>query len=129
VPRKKAEQKVGYRHPPKETQFRKGVSGNLHGRPKGSFNLGTVLERTARQMITINENGRRRTITKLEAAAMQISNKSAIGDLKAINLLFNLLRSAEVLTPDGREEPLLNADDNKVIANIMKRLGKAKGNN
>lgn len=30
--------KVGFKNPPRHTQFKKGVSGNLKGRPKGSKN-------------------------------------------------------------------------------------------
>ena len=34
---------VGYRKPPKATQFKQGQSGNPHGRPKGTKNLKTDL--------------------------------------------------------------------------------------
>ena len=32
------EYKVGFKNPPRHTQFKKGVSGNIRGRPKGSKN-------------------------------------------------------------------------------------------
>jgi hypothetical protein len=34
---------VGYGKPPKRSRFRKGVSGNRKGRPKGKRNFVTVL--------------------------------------------------------------------------------------
>lgn len=49
---------VGFGKPPEKSQFRKGVSGNSKGRPKGALNMATVLERTLREKITVNENGR-----------------------------------------------------------------------
>jgi hypothetical protein len=128
MPRKKPEQEVGYGRPPKATQFRTGVSGNPGGRPKGSLNIGIVLERIARQTITINQNGRRRTITKLEAAAMQIANKAASGDLKASTLQFNLLRTFLASATEGNQKPPLDADDRAVIAGMLKQMHSPKGN-
>jgi hypothetical protein len=127
MPRKKSEREVGYRRPPKATQFKKGASGNPSGRPKGSLNVRTVLERTFRQPITINQNGRRRTITKLEASAMQIANKSASGDLKASALQFNLLRTFPASATEGHQKPPLDADDRAVIADMLKQMKSPKG--
>jgi hypothetical protein len=61
--------KVGYRRPPKETQFKSGQSGNPTGRPKGSQNFHTVLEQELNEKVTINENGIRKVVTKKEAVA------------------------------------------------------------
>ena len=36
--------KVGYQNPPIETRFKKGVSGNRKGRPKGHKNFNTKLK-------------------------------------------------------------------------------------
>ncbi len=59
---------VGFGRPPKHAQFKKGQSGNRKGRPKGTLNLASVLERTLREKVVTNENGRRKVKTKLEAA-------------------------------------------------------------
>jgi hypothetical protein len=87
--------KVGYRNPPEKSRFKTGQSGNPQGRPKGALNMATILERTLREPIVIVENGRRRTVTKLEAALKQVVNQAASGKLKAVQLLATLVRSAE----------------------------------
>jgi hypothetical protein len=88
---KRKDFEVGYGRPPKRTQFRKGQSGNPRGRPKGSLNVATALERELNQRVTIKENGQPRSITKFEAAIKQLVNKAASGDGKAIQFLVNLL--------------------------------------
>jgi hypothetical protein len=87
--------KVGYRRPPEKSRFKAGQSGNPHGRPKGSLNLATILEQTLREPTVIVENGKRKTVTKLEAAIKQVVNQAAGGKLKAVQLLTTLVRSAE----------------------------------
>jgi hypothetical protein len=115
--------RVGYGNPPEHTRFKAGKSGNPRGRPKGTLNMATVLERTLRERVVINENGRRKTITKLEAAIKQLTNKAASGELKALQLLAALVRSAEdraikTVAPDSA----LDEADEKVFLGILKRL-------
>ena len=114
---------IGYCKPPERTRFKKGQSGNPQGRPKGVLNMATVLELALRERVVINENGRRKKITKLEASAKQLSNKAASGDLKALQLISALLRSAEdraVQAPIS-EFPFEEADE-KVFVGILERL-------
>jgi hypothetical protein len=113
--------KAGYRKPPEHTRFKAGQSGNAKGRPKGALNMATVLERTLRERMVISENGKQRTVTKLEAALTQLANKAAAGDLKALQFLAALVRSSEeraIHTP----ETVLNDVDHKVMLGILNRI-------
>ncbi len=115
--------KVGFGKPPKDTQFRKGQSGNPKGRPKGVLNFTTVLERTLRERVVVNENGRRKVITKLEAAVKQMVNKAASGDSAAQRQLLALVISAEERasqTPTTANE--LSEADRLVMQTVLKRL-------
>jgi Family of unknown function (DUF5681) len=86
---------VGYGQPPRQTQFRKGRSGNPKGRPKGSRSLATLMGNALNEAVVINENGRRRTITKGEALIKQLVNRGAAGDARSIQLLLAQIRVIE----------------------------------
>ena len=122
-PPKSTNATVGYRNPPQHTRFRKGQSGNPNGRPKGSLNMATVLERTLREKVVISDNGGRKSVTKLEAAVRQLIDKATLGELKALQLLSALVRSAE---EREIQEPVANSAfdevDQKVIRGILKRF-------
>jgi Family of unknown function (DUF5681) len=72
--------KIGYRNPPKHTQFGKGQSGNKKGRPKGSKNLATIVMEAAGDTVTATIDGKPRKISKVQATAMQLANQAASGD-------------------------------------------------
>ena len=114
---------VGFGKPPAGTRFKKGQSGNPRGRPKGTLNMASVLARTLREKVVINENGQRKVITKLEAAIKQLTNKAASGELKALQLLAALVRSAEerAMKMETPTSPL-DAADEKVFLGVLKRL-------
>lgn len=113
---------VGYGKPPMQSRFKKGESGNPQGRPKGSLNLATVLLRALREKVIICENGRRRSITKLEASMKQLVNKAASGDLRALCYLVGITREAEQSAAEetGKKD-VLNDLDKKVLMNIIQR--------
>jgi hypothetical protein len=119
---------VGYRKPPEATRFKKGNSGNPKGRPKGSLNVATVFIKTLREKVVINENGQRKTVTKLEAALKQMVNKAASGDIRALRELLELARDAEARqnTP-GVQNPVIEELDQEVIDGIIQRLNPGDG--
>jgi len=113
---------VGYGKPPKHARFAKGQSGNLNGRPRGVLNFATVLERTLREKVVINENGRRKVITKLQAAIAQLVNKAGSGDSHAIRYLCQLVISAEEKSVTAEPTTQFSEADQKVMDNILKRF-------
>ena len=86
---------VGYGKPPFRTRFRKGQSGNPKGRGKGTRNLATIFMEAMSQSVTINENGKRKKISKLAAAVTQLANDAARGDKKSIQVAFALWQALE----------------------------------
>jgi Family of unknown function (DUF5681) len=121
--------RVGYRNPPQHTRFKKGQSGNPKGRPKGALNLATVLARTLREKVVINEHGQRKVVTKLEAAIKQLVNKAAAGDLAALRHLAGLVQSAEEQAAQLLPTDVpLSEDDQKVVQGILERFGNGGGN-
>jgi hypothetical protein len=68
---------VGYRKPPKATQFRKGESGYKNGRKKGSRNVATLFAEALSEHVTVMENGSPRRISKLEVMFKQLVDQGA----------------------------------------------------
>jgi hypothetical protein len=75
---------VGYRKPPKDSQFQKGTSGNPKGRPKNVPDFDSALIRESKSNITFNDNGQRRSISKFEGVVKQLMHKALAGNLPAI---------------------------------------------
>ena len=113
---------AGYRKPPKRTQFSKGQSGNPKGRPKGSQNFSTILAKAGRQRVKVTTNGRSRYITKFEASMLQLMNKAAAGDLKAIRELLFWIKSLEESEQTALPPPVTNESDEAVMASIVERI-------
>lgn len=119
----KSDSTVGYCKPPKHTRFRKGQSGNPKGRPQGTLNIATVLQRALRQKVVIYHNGKAKTVTQLEAAVDQLLAKAIGGDVKALRQLWTLMgsveeREAQAPVPNS----VLDEVDQKIVLGIMKRF-------
>lgn len=105
---------IGYRRPPKHGQFRKGTSGNPRGRPKGSKNLLTLLEKELSQPITVSENGKKQTMTRLQAMVKRIVSDGLQGNLKSLMTVFEILRRSGKLE-ETDVESLLPADYEAIL--------------
>jgi len=116
-------ERVGYGRPPLATRFRPGQSGNPRGRPKGARNLSTVVASALSERVTVTENGRRRRITKLEAAIKQLVNRAAAGEARATALLIQLAQANEAKTSQPDTERVGEADA-IVMAELQRRLGR-----
>lgn len=83
---------IGYRRPPASGKFKKGSSGNPRGRPKGSRNFLTLLEKELDQTVVVNENGKKKKLTRLQAMVKRMVNGALQGDQKSLLTLIEILR-------------------------------------
>jgi len=118
------DQDVGYGKPPKHTQFAKGRSGNPKGRPKGSHNLATIFNQVTRQKISVKENGRTKTMTRMEAVVHQLTNKALSGDARAMGQLLQFSRLFEVSLEALNAKPEVGERDRSAFQNVMKRMNR-----
>ena len=89
----------GYKNPPKEHQFRKGVSGNPKGRPRKKkqpssdpgLDLIASVHRELRKSVFVQENGKHREISKLDAFSAQLVAQSVNGKPSQQKMLLGLL--------------------------------------
>ena len=93
--------KVGYCKPPKDTQFKKGQSGNQRGRPKGAVNKVTeesILTHVAREAyreVSVNDGTKTLTLPLVIVSIRSLMQKAAKGDLRAINKALEMLEKVE----------------------------------
>jgi hypothetical protein len=80
-------EQVGYKRPPKRTQFRAGTSGNPKGRPKHVGNFKSDLRAELNEYISVRENGRELKISKQRAFIKALVAAAIKGDMRATNAL------------------------------------------
>ena len=118
---------VGYGKPPLHTRFQKGRSGNPKGRPRGRKNMSTLLNDALNGSVSVVENGRRKKITKREAIITQLVNKSASADLRATQMVLEMLRDVEARADSGAEPAAFTEADEQIIRRIRARLRSENG--
>jgi hypothetical protein len=110
---------VGYRKPPKVTQFAKGKSGNPKGRPKQSRNLVSLIDEELDKILVIQENGRKVHITKREALAKRMVNAALNGDAKSTSALISMDQTRKEQEPEAIE---LTAADAEQFERLQQRI-------
>lgn len=114
---------VGYKKPPRHTQFKPGLSGNVKGRPKGAKNFATAMEDELRAPIEVTEKGKRKRISKREAIVKQTVNKAVSGDAKATAILLYEARIHESQNPSSAIQSfVVGPEDQVVMNNILQRI-------
>jgi hypothetical protein len=114
--------KVGPGRPPLHTRFKKGQSGNPGGRSAKS--LPALLAVALNETVVMTIGGRRCKITKREAVVHQLVNKSTDADLRATQMLFDMMKDAEhkagaAAPPEPRR---LGEADREVVQQLVERI-------
>jgi hypothetical protein len=114
--------KVGYKHPPKTTQFRQGQSGNPKGRPKGTRNLKTDLEEELYEQIRITtQGGGSQKMTKQRGFIKYLFARALKGDMRAAALILNM--RYRLIEPEQDDQPPsdLSPEDARLLQGYLQR--------
>ena len=90
---------IGFGKPPAWSRFKRGRSGNPKGRPKGRKNASTIFRNACNEKIKVKGPTGTEYITNFQAATIQLLNKAASGDLKAIKEAYRLEQSLPDFLP------------------------------
>ncbi|WP_170482386.1 DUF5681 domain-containing protein [Ruegeria arenilitoris] len=96
---------VGYKKPPKHTQWSKGQSGNPTGKKKKEQSLLDQLKELSAKEIVVHQNGVAVTMTQGEAMLVAVFNKAMNGDLGSIKFISQILgiSDADLSVPKAPE--------------------------
>ena len=113
--------KIGYGNPPEDTRFKKGESGNVKGRPRGSKSTYKLLDDLLGQNVEIVQNGKKVKIPKKTAMLLQAVNAAVKGDLKALQIILPHLIVADVKEEDkNKTRQKLKQNDKAILELFIK---------
>jgi hypothetical protein len=126
---------AGYRKPPVEHQFQKGVSGNPGGRPKGALNKpSTQIERLKRRLVEaadcpvkITKGNQILSMRKIDYITESIFDRAAKGDASLMKFSVKLILEIEREQKEQNEALLEAAIQYKTDWEIELAERKAKG--
>lgn len=123
-----SDDKVGYKRPPREYQFKPGNNANPRGRKKGSRNRKLVIEQILFEPITVREGGDVKKMPVLEAIIKKTAAKALAGDNKAALTVIGMAQKEGLLTPEQEValEENLPETDKKILEDVKRRLGAAR---
>ena len=113
---------IGYKRPPKATQFKKGQSGYPQGRVAGTRNFKTDLRDELSETVRIREPGKRpHRITKQRAAIKRLCAEALGGKPQATALLFKILIQLTQGDQPSDEQRVPTPDDEEILKNYRQR--------
>jgi hypothetical protein len=114
-----ADNRIGYRRPPRHSRFRTGQSGNPRGRPRGVKSLPDIVRKIVGQKVTVTENGRARRVPRLEAILLRAAGEASRGDAPALRLLLQLAERYGQSVQTGAEREMTGAEDLAILRRYL----------
>ena len=114
-----ADNRVGYRRPPRHSRFQPGQSGNPRGRPPGVKSLSDIVRKIVGQKVTVTENGRVRRVPRLEAILLRAAGEASRGDARALRLLLQLTERYGEIVQTGADREVTGAEDLAILRRYL----------
>lgn len=110
---------VGYGKPPAGSRFKKGQTGNPNGKQKGVRSLDIELTEELGEKVWVNENGKRKSYSKLRLILKSLVAKAIKGDVRAALAAMKLRLDYPANT--GLQGPELNEADRAILDDFLRR--------
>jgi hypothetical protein len=112
---------VGYRKPPKHSQFKPGQSGNPRGRKPLFYNFESDLFQELDAEISIHHNGVECKVSKQRAIIKTLVDAAISGNMRASSALLAILQRSLSSRPEQDQEPASEAADHDLLKRFDRR--------
>jgi len=112
---------VGYKEPPKHSQFRPGTSGNPRGRPKHIRNFKNDFRDELDEHIQIREGGHEIKVTKQRAFIKALVAAAIDGDMRATSALVSFCTRTLGSEEDQTDTAEASTEDLDIIESFVER--------
>ncbi len=117
------DEKVGYGHPPKAHQFKKGHSPNPKGRPRKDQSIRRIIRSIARETATVSTKDGERKITGLEWMLRALLQRAMKGDNRATAQFLDLyLQCFGPGENDNNQKRNLAEEDREILTKFLRKM-------
>lgn len=117
---------IGYKKPPKSSQFQPGQSGNPKGRKKGTKGMKTLARETLTAKVIVRTTDGTKKMERIEALMHKFIELAMKGNPRAMLALFNMYENAipDLAYSDGADisAPPLTETDEAILAELRTLL-------
>ena len=116
---------AGYKRPPPAHRFKPGQSGNPSGRPKGSANLKTMVQKLAATKVKLTRGSHTKTVTWAEALIFKVFQAALAGNERAQVTALGLLDKYLPVSASPAADPQSLEQQRALVAQILNARGDA----
>lgn len=109
-------EKVGYKRPPRQSQFKPGQSGNPRGRTKAKRTMQSIVIALLEQKIWVTLPSGRKQISVEEAIFLRLREQALKGDLKVVQFLLDRRHSPTAGCAGDASGENLSKEDLAILA-------------